>query len=287
MAPNPCLALYEESDTQPPLRDDLSLFLTDYNVDSVYDIKLAKKADVHYSLAGRRATSHLFKDVRSASVARLRNANRARKYYNFLRVKEGQLNKPHYILEPNMWDRGTYDPPADFRTQPIHNVNKRDLYRLAQENLPPRTRMPSTCCRICQPEALVWARERNLKAQREFRRMFPNKQAFESLRFDEAEIDHDVMFRKGENWGGHVCEDLALQYCYEYQQMADKDQDASHGALVDRAVEKWEAKQLLGSALETWTAHDEPRMADWNWEFVDTRDIFSDIESEFDMLSDL
>jgi hypothetical protein len=251
--------------------------------DGTPNASAARKSEPPYSIAGRRTPTHLFKDIRSASLARRRNVERNIKYHNFTYVKPGQLNQPHYSQDKYVWGPYYYTNPQNISSPSPKYITKRDLYLMAQEHLPPRTRRTYFCCRFCDPEGWVWARERNAMHKRELKRMLPGGKDAEGLLEELDAVEGDMALQGDEYGPNEPNESLAQLYCTEYR----KDHEAGYGVLVDKAVQAWEERNVACSNKISKTRPSNASKLASTWGFVWVEDVLSDSDSDFDMMSDI
>jgi hypothetical protein len=91
--------------------------------------------------AAGRTSSHRFRDLRSASLARKREIAKQKKYYHFRGLSPSDLHTPHYLpvcASPSCPTQGTPDDcwlsvfPANLSTAPLRVFTKREFYEEAQ-----------------------------------------------------------------------------------------------------------------------------------------------------------
>jgi hypothetical protein len=159
-------------------------------------------------LASERDPSNTFKDIRSASQPKRRTKTRGKKYYNFEVVKPGQLSLPHYQASETSFGWKLF--PADVAQCAVVKLNKRQLYKEAQDTAP--NYMRYTGCSCC----IDYLRTSNAK----------NKAAIKAEAFDWNKrgsrrefaglYSHDYLWYDQLAWDDTVCQWEAEQYLEDF-----------------------------------------------------------------------
>ncbi|KAI9777183.1 MAG: hypothetical protein M1839_009026 [Geoglossum umbratile] len=198
------------------------------------------------------------KDLRSPSVPSRRDAERNDKYYHWRVVKPGQLGTPHYAA-----DYAGGVPwaifPADLKKASVVTLDKRNLYREAQDSRPP------TYSRSIPDN---WPRDiRQHFGKRETADAIAHDRDGGRFRYEDEMADIDA-YEGGLDCP--VCELESLIYETEVVDEIERKKREEMGILLDGAVEKFRRKLRRGVELEGWNYIDvgspHTRTLDPDWE---------------------